>query len=227
MFREGRQAAEAEDHLRVKLERPAELHPALLRAGQSRAHPFAQDLPFELRHRRNHREDDPAGRGRRVDLLVDRDDRDAERTELLQRRDEIGHRSAEAIEPPDDHLVDDASARRGQELIEGRSTGCRARHAAIDKLGGHVPVSGRGIPAQFHELVRVLIDRGNPGVQGDTHRSYIDLSGALLAPGRHRLGATLRFTGHVRSSYSFSNSLILALISSTLLRSTPVASVMI
>lgn len=87
---------------------------------------------------------------------------------------ETGFGTAEPVEAPHHDAVDVAPPGRGPELIERRAARRRAGHAAVHELAGDHPAARRGVAPELDELeIRILVDRGDAGVEGDAHESGV------------------------------------------------------
>jgi hypothetical protein len=110
-------------------------------AGQAGQDPLSNALPLELADRAEDVHLQLAcGRGR-VDALGERDERDAEALEFIQKRDQVLEAPAEPIQSPAHQHIESPSLGVSQELIEGGATVLRPAHAAIDVLDGRPPAS--------------------------------------------------------------------------------------
>jgi hypothetical protein len=90
--------------------------------GDARALEFrdcAEDVHLELSRRR-----------RRVNAFVERNERDAERAEFLERHNQVSETSAQPIKAPDDDHIKAAAPRIGHFEIE------RTYYDVLDVLGG-------------------------------------------------------------------------------------------
>src|SRR5579863_251576 len=139
---------------------------------QTGANPLAQDFAFELREDCEHGSHGAAGRSSQVEGLGQRDEADAEMLQFLERGQQIGYRSAPAIEPPDQHHVDLAPPSRFDQLLPHLPL--RGAGADFLHLHGDGPAPSGCILAHGPILHRqgLLIVRGDTGVEpGAEHSS--------------------------------------------------------
>jgi len=80
-----------------------------LRARQAGADALHDSAPLELRDRAEDVHLEPASRRRGVDAFVQRDERDAERLQIIEQRDQVLQVAAEAIELPGDDRIEFAA----------------------------------------------------------------------------------------------------------------------
>ncbi len=78
----------------------SELRSLLLCLTEAGNHPFADNLPLELRHSADDLEEHPASRGRGVDGFLMGQELDAEALEFLECHDEMFEAAGESIEAP-------------------------------------------------------------------------------------------------------------------------------
>jgi len=92
--------------------------------------------------------------------LAERDERHADRLQLLEQRDEMFQVASEPVQPPADQHVEPAALGIPDQLVERGPLVFGAGDALIDVLDGRPPAS-RHVPSQFGELVfRLLVGSG-------------------------------------------------------------------
>ena len=106
-------------------------------------------------------------RRRGVDAFAQRDEREAERLQVLEQRDQVLQVASQPIELPRHQHVELAAPRVRHEPVERRPAVGRAAHAVID---GCLLAAGRDVAAQLGELVLgLLVEIGDAGVDGSSH----------------------------------------------------------
>ena len=141
--------------LRIVAERHVAAHPhaLLLRGGDLVADPFAGDLALELGKGQQHIERQPPHRARGIELLGDRDERDALCVEDLDQPGKIGERAGQPVDLVDDDDVDPAGPDVGEQALQRRPLHVAAREPAIVIAG----------PGQYPALVPLAADVGLAG----------------------------------------------------------------
>lgn len=79
-------------------------------------------IPLELRDGGQHVEEEPPRGRRRIDGLVEHDEIDAERLELLRQRDQMVGAAGQAVELGADHYVNFAGPGGAKEGVESRAS---------------------------------------------------------------------------------------------------------
>ena len=127
----------------VEAERRVAAHPHALSLGRSDlvANAFAGDLALELRKGQQHVQRQPAHRGRRVELLSDRDERHVARVEHINELGKVGQRSRQPIHLIDNHQVDPLGPDVVEQPGQGRTVHRAARDTAIVVEGRQRPPS--------------------------------------------------------------------------------------
>jgi hypothetical protein len=103
-------------------------------AVESRTDPLPDQLPLELRDGRQNVKEQPAGRCGGVDRLVEHDEIDAERLELLGQRNEVPDATREAVQFHAGHYVDLAAPGGLEERVERRPAFLGPRDPAVNEL---------------------------------------------------------------------------------------------
>jgi hypothetical protein len=146
---------------------PFSVRPCML---QARPRSFPQNLPFELSENRKQPGHGSTGRGGQVQRLGERHEANAQMFEFLERCQQICHRTAPAVQPPDQHDVDFPAASGLEQFLTNLSPHCTGTDLA-DLQGNRSAASGGILPhgATLHRK-GLLIARGNAGVQaGSQH----------------------------------------------------------
>src|SRR6185437_1951603 len=110
---------------------PAHPHPLAARCSQFVPDPLAGDLPFKLSEGQKDVERQPPHRGRGIELLGDRYERDPMRLEQLNQFGEIGQRSGEAVDLVDHDDVDLSVLNVGEQHLQGGAFHRSPGYAAI------------------------------------------------------------------------------------------------
>ena len=115
-----------------------------------------------------------AGSRRRVDALVERHERDAERLQFFEQRDQVAQIAAEAIEAPDDEDIEPATSSVDEQAIKRRPAVLRPADAAVDVLLGRSPPRGNVAPDLRKLILRLLAPRtgGAAGRQDPRSRQF-------------------------------------------------------
>ena len=172
--------------------------PLLLRCRDLVADALARDLALELGERQQHVQRQPAHRGGGVELLRDRDERDAVGIEDLDDLGEVGQRAGQPVDLVDHHNVDLAGRDVGQQTLQGRPLHGAAGEAAVVVRGRQhdpalvllapdVGLAGLALGVQRVELLLQPLLGGLAGVDGAP-----DQRAATAAHGRLRVGHQLR-----------------------------------
>jgi hypothetical protein len=145
---------------------------------QASTDPLLNPRPLELGNRPQDMQLEPPGRGCGVDAFSERNERHAERVNLVQHQNQVPQVPPEAVETPDDQDVELPSLRRREHLVQSGSAVLAPRHTPVNIFDSRPP-SRLGIPAQLLELVfNVLVERRNPG--RISQRAFQLLSGLAL-----------------------------------------------
>jgi len=118
------------------------------------ADPLGRQLALELGKGQQNVEGQPAHRGRGVELLGDRDERDRLGVEGLDQLGEVGKRAGQPVDLVDDNDVDPSGIDIPQQLLKGRAVQVAAR------IGGIVIMLGKGLPS----LRGLTLDIGLAGI---------------------------------------------------------------
>ena len=168
-------------HLVAKGQGTADPKSLALGGGDLVADALGGDLPLELGKGQQHVERQPAHRCRGVELLGDRDKRDAMGIEQLDQLGEVGQRSREAIDLVDDDDVDLPGADIVQQSLQVRAIGRAAGISAVVIAGPDQGPAGMGLALdigrcgivlgiQRVELLVQAVLGGDPGVDGAANR---------------------------------------------------------
>src|SRR5579864_294015 len=123
--------------------RPPQTFSVLPRMGQSSTDPFAQNLALELgEHSQQSGHGSPEGRSQ-VQRLGQRYEPDAEMLKFLQRRQQVRHRSAPAVQAPHQYHVDLPTARGVQQFFPHLTLG--STRADLLYLQSNCPAAPGGI----------------------------------------------------------------------------------
>jgi hypothetical protein len=115
--------------------------PFFLDAGDLVTDPLPGDLALELRERQQHVEREPAHRGRGVELLGDRDERDAMRVEGLHDLGEVSQRPGQTVDLIDHDHIDSPGAHVSEQALQGGPfEGGTGDTAVIVHLGDRLPL---------------------------------------------------------------------------------------
>jgi len=144
---------------------PTQFLAILSRVGQAGAHPFSQDVPFEFGKNSQQTGHRPACCCCQVERLGDRHEPDTQLGELFQSYDQIDQRAAPTIQPPNQHDIDFAAARGGQQFFAEFTLGRAGTN--LSDLDYDGPTARPGILAHGADLQRkrLLIVRGHAGVE--------------------------------------------------------------
>ena len=119
-------------------------HPFLFRGGDLVADALADDLALELRKGQQDVQGQAPHRGRRVELLRDRNERRAPRVKDLDDLGKIGERAGQPVDLVDDHGVDPPRREVGEQLLQSGPIHRRAGEpAVIISRGRHTQPSCR------------------------------------------------------------------------------------
>jgi hypothetical protein len=106
-------------------------HPPLLGSSDLVADALAGHLALELGKGQENIQGQPPHRGRRVELLGHRDERDLVLIEDLDQPGEVGQRSGQPVDLVGHHHLDPAGADIGEKALQGRALHRAAREPAI------------------------------------------------------------------------------------------------
>jgi hypothetical protein len=115
----------------AKRRHPAHPHPLLFRGGDLVADALTGDLPLELREGQQNIEGQPPHRGRRIELLRDRDKGRALGVEDLDDLGKVGERAGEPVDLVDDDDVDPPRLDLCEQLLQSGPIHCGAGEPAI------------------------------------------------------------------------------------------------
>src|SRR5271166_3822985 len=111
---------------------PAAAPPTPARGGQAGLHPLLRERPLELRQRAEDMEQELTLRRRGVHLLGQRTESDPARLEVGDRLEQMGQRSTEPVQLPDDQAV--ACANEGERLGQARTVTAAATDPILEQV---------------------------------------------------------------------------------------------
>src|SRR6516165_2202542 len=152
-------------------------HPFLLRGGDLVADALADDLALELREGQQNIEGQAPHRGRRVELLRDRNKRRTPRIEDLDDLGKIGERTGQPVDLVDDNGIYPTRRDVGEQPLQSRPIDRRAgepaviitpaqAHPAFVALAGDKGLAGLALRKQRIEFLFEPLFRGFAGVDG-------------------------------------------------------------
>ena len=148
----------------------AEADPSPARRGEAKLCPVADEVPLELRNRREHRHEEAADRvAARLQVQAlgrDHEPDTVQVDELLDVREEVERGPAGAVELVDEQRVERVAARGLEDALEARPVVLGSGPGLLDVEDDPVAEALRGRAQLGTGQRRVLIDRGDPVVQG-------------------------------------------------------------
>lgn len=126
---------------------------------------LAQDLTFEFGEDGQHAGHSPSGWSGHVEGFGERNEADAQLSQLFQCDNKIGKRSPPAIQPQDEDCVDLASTNSGKQVFAPGPLQCARTDLLY--LDGNLPASTDGILAHGFDLQwkSLVIVGGDAGVE--------------------------------------------------------------
>lgn len=151
--------------------RPAEFLPARSSGGQAGARPFDDEIALELgENGRDPEKEFSLGSGCIEAGIFEGDKLDLIRAENFGEAHQLGERTRQAIEAPDQNDVKIVRVNRGQQSMEpGPAMGFEfRRNPVIDVLAPLDPAAAIAVFAELVKLeLRILVERRNPNIDRD------------------------------------------------------------